>query len=232
MTFDAKYIALAVLFLFILGSVIVIFKTNLLKISEVGCKTQYGYCDPNDEKVLSKIQGQNLFFAGTDSLTNELAQDFRNRNIFIQKVFPTKLSVFLEKRKPQVAFKLTDPQKPGFFVADEDGVVLGKVTETPLPTITLKNGDTLVVGESLTAREKNAANLVYLTFRSRGRAMGELEDDFVKVYIEDDIAIYYPLDGDPNVLVGALQLILTRSKIDNQLPKEVDLRYSNPVLRY
>lgn len=229
---DTKYIAGAVLFLFILVSAVIIFQTNFLKIKSVSCKTQYGPCDSNDEKVLSKIQGQNIFFADAGNLKDELAQDFRNRNIFIQKVFPNKVSVFLEKRKGQVTFKLADSQTPGFFVVDEDGVILGKVTDTPLPTITVKNGDTLVVGERLIAREKNAADLVYLTFRSRGRTTGELEDDFVKVYIENDIVVYYPLDGEPRVLVGALQLILNRSRIDNQLPKSIDLRYSNPVLRY
>lgn len=231
--FDTKYIAAVVLFLFILVSLVLIFQTNFLKVKSVSCKTQYGHCDLNDEKVLSKIQGQNLFFADIGNLKTELAQNFRNRNIFIQRVFPNRVSVFLEKRKSQVAFKLADSQTPGFFVVDEDGVVLGKVADTPLPTITLNSqGDTLVVGERLTERAKNAANLVYTTFRSQGKADGLLEDGFISVSIANDITVYYPLDGDPSVLVGALQLILNRSKIDNQLPKSIDLRYSNPVLRY
>lgn len=233
MNFNAKYAALIILFFFIIGSVILIFQTNLLKISETSCKTQYGPCDPNDEKIISKIQGQSLFFADTGNLAKELGNDFKNRNIFVQKIFPKRISVFVEKRKPQVAFKLSDSQTPGFFVVDEDGVVLGRVSNTPLPTITLNNkDDTLVVGEHLTTREKNAANFVYMTFRSRGQASGFVENDFVSVVIEEGITVYYPLDGEPAVSVGALQLILNRSKIDDRLPKEVDLRYSNPVLRY
>ena len=45
-------------------------------------------------------------------------------------------------------------------------------------------------------------------------------------------AVFFDLEGDIEMEVVSLQLILSRAKIEGKIPRQVDLRFSKPVVSY
>jgi len=56
-----------------------------------------------------------------------------------------------------------------------------------------------------------------------------LENTRIKARINETTEVIFPITGDREVLVGSLQLILSRLK--NPVPATVDLRFTNPVVK-
>lgn len=223
---------LAILFILV-GIPLIFLKSNISAIDDIRCKTQYGPCDEIDEEKLKEFYGQNLFLVGSHRVEERLKQNFQNRNVYVQKVFPKKLVVILDRRKPFIA--LTNEVVTGVFLLDVEGVVMGISEESPLPVLVLWRDVNFVVGSQVDDKTKQASQILFATKRAQQAEKGEYKnqkDDFFTVVLPNNIKVYYPFERDPAVLIGALQLILTRSRIDGKMPGSIDLRYSNPVLRY
>lgn len=216
---------------FILLLTTLLFFSNVFLIKNIICKTQYGPCSKKEEQELEEIKGKNLFLFKKSDVQEVLVKNFLNRKVTLQRVFPNTVVVVIEKRKPIAAFKLPNtPDK--VYLVDREGKIIEYVQNSLLPVISLINSSqSFAIGNSLDEKMTNAAQIVSLTFKSQGAKEGVLENTRLMIYLEE-MEIYYPLDRDPRVVVGALQLILNRSRMMGKLPKSVDLRYSNPVLRY
>lgn len=202
--------------------------SSFFDVKSVRCKTQYGPCSKTDEGFLAKYYSGNLFFTNTGKVETELEGLFINRQVYVERIFPNSLSVSIEKRKAIVALK-TNGRKE-VYLADRDGRVIDFVPESYLPTLEVGSQE-LVVGESLDEKLQTALKLLYLTFKSQTVKAGQVQEDKLVVKVQE-IEVYLPLTKDPQVTVGALQLILARSRIEDKLPKLIDLRYSKPVLTY
>ena len=202
---------------------------HFFEIDNIKCKTQFGPCGEKDEERLAEFEGESFFSLSEDAVGDELKKDFRNRRVFTEKVFPNTLVVVVEKRKPIIALE----EKEGFFLLDQDGTIIDFGKDSPLPKMSINNGpDSLVVGEKVGEEEKKAADILYLTSKSQKVLDSQMADRTLTLELENEVIAYYPLDQDPQVLVGALQLIIARSRIEGRFPKSIDLRYSNPVLKY
>lgn len=210
----------------------IVLKSQLFNFQSFSCKSQFGPCSRQEEEKIEAFLGQNIIFLNTSQVKGAFRQDFMIRDVFVQKVIPNKLSVFLEKRKPIVAVTVADSGQNGVFLVSREGVVLEFVENSALPQLQVKQGVHLVVGEKVSEEIVSACKILYLTYRLNPegtRIRAEVSDKELLIGLQDSI-VRYPLDKDPQVLVGALQLILVRSRIDGKLPKSIDLRYSNPVL--
>lgn len=229
-----KWIWILAIFVFLTGTPLVLLRSSFFGIDNIRCKTQYGPCEEADDGKLKEFYGQNLFLLMSQSVESLMKQDFQTRNVSVQKVFPKKLVVVLDKRKPLVALT-KEGLENGMFLLDQDGVVIGVTDKSSLPTLRLWKDTNLVVGEKVDPKINQAGELLFITNRALSAESGEyknLKDDFFVVSIPNSVKVYYSLGRDPRVLIGALQLILTRSRIDGKMPISIDLRYSNPVLRY
>ncbi len=229
-----KWIWILAILFFISGAPLIFLKTNISAVDKIRCKTQYGQCDKVDEGKLNKFYEQNLFLLSAQRVRDEMKQDFQNRSVSVQKVFPKELVVILDKRKPLVALK-KESLEDAVFLMDRDGVVMSVVRKSSLPTLILWKDADLVVGEMVEEEIWQAAELLFITNRTQQAEEGEYrnqKDNFFSTLLPNGVKVYYPLGRDPEVLVGALQLILTRSRIDGKTPTLIDLQYSNPVLRY
>lgn len=209
---------------------VLVYRGQLFSFQSFSCKSQFGLCSAQEEEKIKSFLGRSLFFLDTGDIKEVLSSDFSVKGVFIQKVIPNKLNVFLEKRKPLVAVSVSEFQG-GVFLIDREGIVLGFSENSALPLLLVDKDEHLVVGEKVSGKIVAASEILYLTYKLEADkpVKGELQDG--KLLVETQgVDVYYPLDKDPRVLVGALQLILVRSRIDGKLPKSIDLQYSNPVL--
>lgn len=222
----------AVLALVILGFGTLVFwlsESQVFTIKKVYCKTQYGPCARQDEEKLEKAAGQNFFVFDTNKLAQELKEVGLNRSVYIEKIFPASVSVSIEKRKAIAVLKTST--KKELYLADVDGEVIGQVTESFLPVLTFKSEE-FGPGERLSGENLAALRVFHLVSKSQDVNQASKEQQALFSQTKDGVAFYLGLDRDPRVVVGALQLILTRSRIEGKLPKVADLRYSKPVLIY
>lgn len=208
-------------------------KTDFFHIDEVRCKTQYGPCSANDETIAGNLKGKNLFLVSGSDTVKDLKQSFINKSVLVQKIFPKTIEVFIEKRKPVVALIQEEVGDPGFFLIDKDGVVVSFAKDSQMPLVVVEHKEeNLSVGSTVREEIKEAADILYLLYNGQSVTRAELKEDFLIAFLPQGSQVYFPLDKEPRSLVGALQLIIARSRIEGNLPKSIDLRYSNPVLKY
>lgn len=207
-------------------------KSQLFSIDKVVCKTQYGPCGEEDEERASLARGENLFLTSPQKIKNSLKNNFSNKEISIQKIFPRTIEIIIEKRKAVIGVTSKNLSDRGVFLLDRDGVVLELTGETSLPVVVLDQDRGLVVGGEVGKDVKKAAAIMTLVYAAEKAKKAELNSDSLILFLQDERNVYFPLDKDPEILVGALQLIIARSKIEGRLPKSIDLRYSNPVIKY
>lgn len=200
-------------------------------VEDIDCKTQYGPCTALDVDTLQKYEGKDIFFLSQDLLKSELLRDVMNRKVVVQKSFPRKLLVRIEKRKPVIALSNAVDKKQ--ILTDIDGVLVDFSESTYLPILVVRQ-DTqgLYIGGSVPQIWKKVIRTYFLVYKSFGTKEAVFENGVLSTKLENDILVIFPFDKDPQVLVGALQLIVTRSRIDGKLPKVIDLRYIKPVLTY
>jgi hypothetical protein len=212
-------------------AMLIILKSPVFSINSIECKTQYSPCSDMDQKVLEDFKGKNLIFLKDSEVDLKVTKSFANRKIVVQKIFPGTLSVFVERRKPQVGIR-SQTSQDGIFLADGDGIIVEFAKTTSLPIITTNSTQPFVVGESTDQNTLQAIKIMQLVYKSQKTTEGNLHDDQLDVRLQNGILAIFPLDRDPQVVVGALQLITARIRIDGKVPKSIDLRYSNPVLQY
>lgn len=229
--FTGKQVAFLLIILFI-GIFVFFVTSGLFAIKNISCKTQYGPCVGNNEETLKEFYGKNLFLLNSNKVRRKEESIFSNRRVFVQKVFPNTLSVVIEKRKPLAGVSVGIDKK-GVFLVDSDGKVIGFSNISELPTVVIDQTNwKTAVGQEVADDTLKALQILNLLYKSQSMSSAHIEGNTLVVDLTSGSRVYLPQDRDPQVLVGALQLILVRSKIDDKIPKTIDLRYSNPVLRY
>lgn len=221
-------LVIAVILLFIVFQ-----RAGVGQVQGIICKTQYGPCLQSEEEKLEQWRGQSLPFLSSRQIKEEFSQDFRIKDVYVQRVFPGSLQVFLERRKPIIGLRVDLPEE-GVFLVDADGVVLEFTRESGLPLIRLSDKGGIVVGQKVSEPVLQASQILYLIFKLQLQSQdlsGTLTGSEFTVSLGDVDALF-TTKNDPRVLVGALQVILARSRIEGKQPKVIDLRYRNPVLRY
>lgn len=210
---------------------------RLLKIRQITCQSQYGPCSQKLEDSLIRIseKGENLVSAKREIrevLSNEvLVEDFS-----MQFKFPDRLEVDVLEKKPKYA--LRSAQSEMVVVVDKKGEVIYFQENTSLPTLEV-TGQLPGVGEKVSKEELFALAIVEKMFSLYQIRTGKLEEDRLVIELDREIRVIFPLEGEKEKLVGALQLVLSRlkngdegSRIEGgQKVSTIDLRFKNPVLR-
>lgn len=203
---------------------------HIFSVKTVICTTQYGQCEQDDYQSLAQFLGKSLWLINVQEVVLSLANNPENKQVAVDRVFPNKLSVFILKRKgAAIVTERTDSLEG--FVVSTDGYVLSFGKTSALPRIRYNGFRSLVMGEAIDEKLKNAVTVVHLIDKINSIEKAEVENDSLKARVAGGKIVYFPLDKDPRVLVGALQLILSRSKMNGIDPAFIDLRYKNPILR-
>lgn len=224
---------ICILLILILGIALFLqknFLTKILPVKNIICKTQYGPCENEDYKLVDRFYGESLMLVSETKIREEVLQNFKNESVVVHKIIPNTLSLIVEKRRAYAA--VTKDGLGGDFVISRNGSVLSFVQNSALPILNLgpeyKNP---VVGENVTEEITRSLRIVYLTSKIREVGKATLSQSRLTIDSEGT-TIVYPEDGDPEILVGALQLIVSRAKMESKMPVNIDLRFKNPVLKY
>ncbi len=206
------------------------FLVGLISISNITCKTQFGPCEEYDHKQLDTFKGKNIIVLKKDQVEEKLLQNFKNEDIIVNKVLPSALLVFIEKRRGYIG--ITKIGLQGIFISSKDGTILSFEKKTALPTLELaQDSQNPSVGLKIDDKTLYAGRILLLVSKIENIKKSNLEKDKITIDLENTQVIF-PHSGDPQVLSGSLQLILTQSKMNKKIPTSIDLRYKNPVLKY
>ncbi|MEK7521811.1 MAG: FtsQ-type POTRA domain-containing protein [Patescibacteria group bacterium] len=208
---------------------------GIFLISQISCKTQFGACDQNEYKRLDQFKGNNLVTLSNKKVEESLLQDFKNEKVYVHKILPNTLSVIIKKRTGFIGISKEDLD--GTFLVAKDGTVLSFEKSSAVPTLVLSpTFPNPVVGEKVSNKVLTSGKILQLVSKVQTVKNTTLEEEKLSLDL-GDTKILFPTNRDPEVLVGALQLILLDAKIErlrmnNKVPVSIDLRFKNPVLKY
>lgn len=198
--------------------------SDIFRVKRVLCRTQYGPCDEKVEEALEVFSGEHILLLNLEEVEKTAKTFFKIREAFVRKVLPETLVVSLEERKARVGLISSS----GLFLVDQEGFILEKKDQTLLPRLKVENKE-ISVGGKINSTISSAVVLLDVLARSGLIVDAEFTEDFISTRIEN-ASVLLPLNQDPRVTVGSLQLILARAKIEGRLLKLVDLRFKNPVV--
>lgn len=215
-------------FILFVGLLILIVSGGVLfvrsvKISKVVCKSQFGPCENELDSKLQSAKGKTIFDAKT--LLNEvLKKDTKILRFSVGFQLPAGFNVSVIEKKAIVAFV---PRGGGdFILVSGDGEILAHDKNSLLPKVT----SYLELDHERLVYVANLVSSLYIFYNVNSAIV---DSDGIKISGINGMDVIFPLDGDRDVILGSLSLILSRLpsvKEDTKI-KVIDLRFKNPVLR-
>lgn len=230
-----KYLSILLIIIFIYITPVVIKK--LIKIDKIECQSQYGQCSEQLVNNLQYITNSDLYVA-KGKINQVLEHNKQVSSYLIQYKIPSTLKVELVLKKPKFAIKNSNGN---YFLIDKDGFVVETTQESNLPTL-LNNNITYKVGDSISDKDIFALKIIEKISLLYSVQTGIVEKNSLQIKLNEGVLLYFPLEGDVDVLVGSLRLIFSRLnegtqgiKMEDTITisdvKEIDLRFTNPVIR-
>lgn len=219
---------LLVLFLAAFLGVLFILPSRLIKIAKIECESQYGDCPKETVANLEKESGKNLHDAKI-GVSRSLKDNLLISDYNTQLQLPNTLKVDLVIKKASFALKQKDTDN--FTLIDKDGTVVLIVNSSQLPTVEIPSG-LKNVGEKVEDVDLFSLKLIKGVSAMYQVNLGRVVNDTLVVELPQHLNVIFPLEGDTEVLLGALRAVVT--KIDQDTSRsfhELDLRFRNPVLR-
>jgi len=207
------------------------FGPKFIQINEVVCRSQFGPCNLEDK--LSGLAGKSLDETKRE-VKSVLLQEDSISDFSMQFKIPGTLEVAVIEKKPKFALK--DAATDNLALVDKEGKVLKIVEDSSLPRVIMA-GKLPNVGEKVKEEYFFALNILYNVSASYQVSEGRIENNSLVVNVPQGYKVIFPLEGDQDVLLGALRLLIERlndrtkdSRISEGIT-EIDLRFKNPVLK-
>jgi len=144
------------------------------------------------------------------------------------------------ERKP--IYSLTKQGASAYAQVDESGLVIRIDDKTPLPRL-FTTGQIPNVGDRVDQKHLFALDILYRMFAFYQVQEGNMEESYMETKLKNGPKVIFPLEGDEDILIASLQLILARlnresegirineNDIELSMITSIDLRYKNPVVR-
>jgi hypothetical protein len=199
----------------------------LIKV-KVNCKSQYGTCPQQISDKLTPINGKSLFYA-KKTIKNIFKTEFIISDYSLQYKIPDILNIDLLVKKPVITFKYL---KSASILVDAEGKVLSGATESALPVINIDK-ELPKEGQNIEGPELFALNLAVGVYQMYQVREFLLQENSLLVELPGQFKVIFPLDGDSRILLGSLRLIYSKVRSEGNPAgvSQVDLRFTNPVLR-
>ncbi len=217
--------------LFIVGFFVslIFLPERLIKINLVECKNQYGQCTDSIVDELKSAQGENLHLA-KKRIEQTLSDQISVRDYSIQFKLPASLEINLIEKKPK--FALVNNNGAWTALLDETGEVILLSDSTNLPYVLVEKSAP-ILGEKIENNLLFALEIMSDMYFSYQTQNGVLEGNSLVIELDRGLEVIFPLEGDRQVLLGSLNLIL--GQVDgleqDVANKTIDLRFKNPVLK-
>lgn len=204
----------------VLGAYLFFFK---IKITTIRCKSQFGPCSKSIEDLTQKSLHLTVLSA-RKSLENVLSGEDKINKFKLHYLFPNTYTIDVVENKGEVAVSgnTTGP----FKLFSREGVYIDEVADTSLPKV-------LVKASRVNDKDiKSAIIITYNLSKIYSVSLAELTSEGLAANVSG-LTITFPLDRDIDVILGSLQLILSRLNTlsENHKISSVDLRYENPVIK-
>jgi len=225
-------------YIFILVPVFLVFAViyltpRLIKVKKIDCKSQFGPCSQTFLEKSLEYEGKALKEAKAGLSGYFKSSPFIKEYSFTYKL-PDRLVVNIIEAKAR--YTLGNKTSSVYCPIDKDGVCLRIEATTNLPLVEIE-GNPPNVGDKIDSGQLFALELIYSLFSNHGIREGKIVEGRFEAEVEG-YTVVFPLQGDRAVLLGSLELILSRlksenkdSKIDYTTVSKIDLRFKNPVLQ-
>lgn len=176
-----------------------------------------------------KIKGQYIFTIREDSLEKDLTQKFSCiSTIKIKKIYPSKISIEVESKKPSAQIADTD-----FEITQDGQIIRGK--DANLPQLYLPGEIKVFENQILDDKKallaaKIAALIVKTDFHPATIRL--LNDNGVALYETDQTVALFSSEKSADEQVDSLQRVLALAKIDGTKLAKIDLRFRQPVISF
>ncbi|RLC32944.1 hypothetical protein DRH13_00650 [Candidatus Woesebacteria bacterium] len=208
-----------------------------LKINNITCQSQFGPCNTSILGLIDKTSNGNK---SLDEVKKELHGILAN-SILISDYsfhfqFPNKIEVNLIERKPKYALKAKGTDS--YALVDKEGHVIYFQDLTGLPVL-ITTEPPPNVGETVSNKTFFALEVLYGMFSSYQVREGKIEDESLVIELSQGPKVIFPLEGENEILLGSLRLVLSKLNNDDQDSKIenvsgasiIDLRFKNPVIK-
>lgn len=218
--------------LFIFGTLIYQ-SPNLIKIEKVECVNQFGRCSVELEQYLNEYDGENISKVKS-GIINKLDSNLFVKEYSINFQLPSTLRVHVLERKALYAIKNDER----YFLVGPEGVVFREEDFSNLPVVEMRG--LYEVGQVITAEDMFVLDITKEVGEYYKVTKAMVDKDYLIVLLGSGEKVIFPNDGDRQLLIGSLNLILLQLNSENQdtrieqsrKVREIDLRYKNPVLRF
>lgn len=203
-------------------------------IKNIACRSQFTYCGGSIDEGLNRIAGNNY------TETKKKIKEFLNTQGMVQEyriLYKPLNSVVVNiiLRKGVSALKVD----ADYYIIDKNGYVILKTGKTDLKYFNIKDVK-YNIGDKIDSRLLFFSNLIMgidKMFRIKRAYVNE--GGYLEVESVNAPLVIFPKEGDRNVLLGSLRLIINQLNKDAQnlrMGEDVnsmtlDLRYKNPVIR-
>ena len=142
--------------------------------------------------------------------------------------------IYINVKGRESKYILADKNEKRFFVADKRGVVIGEVKQ-PNRLIIVTNKVGLKLGSRMNLEAERAALVLVNSLANYPSIQGVsklvIQDNRFLLVFTKGLVVTLPIAGEPDVYLKSLQILLDRFTIEGSLPREIDLRYSKPVVK-
>lgn len=196
---------------------------------KIECKSQFGNCPQQIVSLLSQYNYKSLFSV-RNGVNKVMKNNFLLTDYSTQYKIPDILMINILVRKPD--FVVYDKNSSESWLIDGDGTVLAKEQDSALPTV-ITAGQVPVPGSRVDDNTLAGLKLMQGVWEMYQVKSGNLENGSLAVDLPLNIQVIFPLEGDPQVLLGALRLIYAKVSSGDLSGKyrQINLRFKNPVLR-
>lgn len=207
-----------------------IYGSFVLKVSHIGCQTQYGPCPQVYLTSANKFLGRPLYHPFSFPKPVQLFQTYPEiKNVTLSRVFPQTLTLHIELYEP--LGQIASASSAIRWLVDDTGVIFASSSSSLLPLLISTSSASL--RQTISPRDLTALRFLdHLLPLSSTQPVGTLANNDITSVINSSLQVIANLNHLPDGWEIALQSLLTRSKITGHTPKIIDLRFANPIVTY
>ncbi len=232
-----SYLVVTLLFVIIILFVLILFALpRLIKIDTVTCTNQYSECSAS---ILGEIKDvdQLSFFHTKKRIEDILLEAATVEDYMIAFKLPSQIEIRLVEKKAKFAVRVGDDLRIALVSGSGEVISFSESTNLPLvvvdrqfPNLGGKVDDSLLFGLEIMSD----------VFFTHSVHTGRIEMNSLVIELNTPIKVIFPLEGDRELLLGSLNLIVDKlNHLEDEFgitdgninPKVIDLRYKNPVIK-
>lgn len=216
-----------------LGVAVFLAGFKFLRVQTVKCVQGDGPCSADVMAELYRWHRQNIFLIRPDKIEEKILKaNISLKEVKVKLIFPLTLSAKLTLRKAVANFVSTRTSAIG-LQADQDGVVISdSQNKEGLPEIIWAQISDFRVGDVLPEEFKNTILLVSNLSSAFSAANFEFDGKTtLRMISSEGIKVSFSTSKDFVSQAAALQELTKKARIDGEMPKEIDLRFQNPIIK-